>query len=667
MAVIYTGPTGSGKTSILLDKYNEISRQNRTDDCLVFLKNRASIAEWTSKLELEIIGAMNIYTYFSFVQKEIKNYWTYLESSFPGGAKNIEPTFMNVETSHYIMSKYVDKHRVRKDIFEYLNAGTSQIAVQLIDNLNQAAMNLLSFEDLKERLLSWAGSEQEKRLVFNEAISIMKVFRKFCMENRILDYSLIIDLFNKHLLNRPEYISELGSKYSHIFIDNLEKTVPSAQQFYLNLLKKEDNVFMAFNPEERINRFFGGNADLAKKSFFSKAKIINLDSSYTSSDEARDLAKSLYGAIFKGQAIKKTKFIKGEIESEFRGDMLIKTAEKVVELIEAGTDPDEIALIAPNIDKVMEFTYERYFTKKGYNFFNMSRSKRLVDLPYSQALITLTLLTNLDWREQITYSSLQQTLSLVLKLDPIRAALLADEIFKNNFVLAELDDIDLRSRIGFDFSERYNYLRNWIEGKKDQTIDLEYFFQLVFAELLAPLEPDYQDILSCRQMIDSISNFQKVVKNFKDFKEKEMGKHFIDMIFKGTLAAEFLYNIPEDLQKIVLTTPYKFLFNPEIKSVKYLFWMDISSKNWLRSIAKELTNPYLLAPQRKDSPHWDDELDQSLRKEQLLDYLQSILSKCTDGLYLADSFLNSRGWEQEGPLYDWMHSAEIRGELIDKA
>lgn len=667
MTVIYSGPTGTGKTSLLFEKYIEISKQEKTDDSLVFLKNRSSILEWTNKLDLEIIGSLNIFTYFSFVQKEIRNYWTYLETFFPGGPVNIEPTFMNVETSHYIMSKYVEKHRVGKDIFEYLNATSSQIAVQLIDNLNQAAMNLLSFEELKECLLSWAGNDQERRLVFNEAVSIIRVFRKFCLENRILDYSLIIELFNKHLLDKNDYIDELSSKHSYLFIDNLEKTVPAAQKFYMNLLNNMSETYMAFNPEEKINRFFGGNADLAKEHFFPVSKVIELDKSYTSSDEARNLGKSLYGAIFEGKAIEKCSFIKGEIESELRGDMLNKTAEKVVELIEDGISPDEIALIAPNIDKVMEFTFERFFIKKGYSFFNMNRSKNLVDLPFSQALITLTLLTNLDWSEQITYSSLQQTISLILKLDPIRSALLADEIFKNNFRLPEIDNIEFRARIGFDFAERYKYLKDWIEEKQCLDIELEYFFQMVFAELLAPLDPEYQDILSCRQMIDSINNFKKVVKNFKELKEEEMGRHFIDMIFKGTLAAEVLYNIPEDEQKIVLTSPYKFLFTPEIKSVKYLFWLDISSKNWLRSIAKELTNPYLLAPQRKDFPLWDDDIDQNFRKEQVLDYLRSILSKCTEGLYLADSYLNSRGWEQEGPLYEWLHNTELRGERDDKA
>lgn len=662
MKKIYQGPTGSGKTTMLLNQYMEIGKKTGTDKCLVFVKNASSVGNWREKITLKKMGLLNIYTYFGFVRKEIIDYWPWIEEKLTGGYTSIDPTFMNVETSHYLMSKYVDKNRKYKEVFDYINATSPQIAVQLIDNLNQAAMNNLSFEQLKERLQSWAADDTEKIMVLNEAIDIMKNFRNFCIDNRIIDYSLMVDLYNKYLLNNKKYLQYLKDYYNYLFVDDLEKTVPAAQKLLLYMLKNTTKAFMSFNPEEVINKFFGGNAELARNIFFPLCKVVKLEESYTSSVAARKLANSIYQTVWKSKPLVDHGFIKGEIDTELRGDMLLKTAARIVELLDQGVRPDQIALIAPVVDKVMEFTLKRYFTKRGYSFINMTRSKRLVDVPFSQALITLTLLGNPEWNTQITYSSLQQTLSLVIKLDAIRSAVLTDEIFRNNMVLPDLDDIDIRSRIGFDNSTKYDYLKGWLEEKKKQNLELENYFQVVFGQLLAPLSPSQEDLLACRQMIDSVTKFKKVIKNFKDIEEEEIGKHFIDMIYNGTLAAEILYNHPEDEKKIVLSTPYKFLFSPDISEVKYLFWLDVSSENWLRSIAKELTNPYIFSPQWKKRKKWNDDIDQNLRKEQLIANLQSILSKCTDGIYLVDSYLNSRGFEQEGQLYEWFQTDIKEGE-----
>ncbi|MFW5991599.1 MAG: UvrD-helicase domain-containing protein [Halanaerobiaceae bacterium] len=656
MKIIYSGPTGSGKTTELIDKYIAIGRREGTDHSLVFVRNAASVSDWRKRVDLETIGLLNVYTYFGFVRKEIGDCWPRVEVKLAGGCSTIDPTFMNVETAHYLMSKYVEKCRRRSDTFDYINATSQQIAVQLIDNLNQAAMNNLSTAELQERLLNWASGDTEKIMVLDEAAAVMNSFRRFCIDNRILDYSLMVALYNKYLLGSEDYLKELTNRYRYLFVDNLEKTVPSAQKLILYLLKNCRKSYLSFNPEEGINKFFGGNPELAEKTFFPLCEVKVLKESYTSTSDARSLAESIYQSVFADKAGPAGDFIKKEISTELRGDMLLKTAEEVGKLIEKGIDPDQIALIAPLVDKVMEFTLERYFTRKGYSFINLTRSKRLVDVPFSQALITLTQLANPGWDTRITYSSLQQTLSLILNLDPVRSAVLSDEVFKNDMVLPELDEINLRSRIGFDNADKYDYLRNWIEEKKTRNLELNHFFQRVFGELLAPLKPSQEDILACRQMIDSVSRFKEVVKNFKDISEEKLGQHFIDMIYNGTLAAEVLYNYPEGDKKIVLSTPYKFLYSPDIERVKYLFWLDISSENWFRSTAKELFNPYILIPQWKKRDNWDDETDQQLRKEKLIANLQSILSKATSGLYIADSYLNSRGWEQEGKLYDWLQS-----------
>lgn len=660
--IIFSGPTGSGKTSKLLQIYLNKGEKERTDDCLVLVKNAAGVSDWRSRVELSTMGSLNVFTYFGFAQREVAAYWPWIEEKLPGGMQTVEPIFMNVETAHYLMSNYVKKDREHSGVYDYISATPAQLAVQLIDNLNQAAMNCLSFKEMGDRLLRWAGEERERILLFNQVLAIMQKFRTFCLANRILDYSLLVELFNQYLLPAEQYRTALAQRYRFLLVDNLEKTVPAAQQLLRQIARGNEETYFTFNPEEGINRFFGGNPELARNIFFRLCSVEKLTAAYTSSAEARQLAGAIKQKVFADGELKETPFIKGQLDAELRGEMLLKTGAKVVSLLEEGVSPGEIALLAPLIDKVMEFSLERYLKERGYSLVNLARSKRLVDIPFAQALITLTLLSHPDWGTVITYSALQQTLSLLLKLDPVRSARLAEEIFKNALVLPELDEQGLRAKIGFHQAEKYQYLKSWLREKQQQKLELQHFFQLVFGELLAPLAPLEEDILACRQMIDALTRFEQVVSKDPEIKGEELGRHFIDLIYNGTLAADVLFRHQGDQEQVLLTTPYQFLFSPRIDRVSYLIWLDISSESWFQSIAKELSNPYILSASWEEKKEWNDQIDQSLRCQQLVDYLQSILRKATAGLYLADSYLSSRGWEQDGQLYQWLQPDRTGGE-----
>ncbi|MGM0410682.1 MAG: UvrD-helicase domain-containing protein, partial [Bacillota bacterium] len=181
MLKIYKGVTGSGKTSKLQNHFHEISKSKGTRKSIVFLNSAKNVRKWRNNINLQYIGPLNIYTYFGFIQEELKNRWFDIKGNLDISSKKLEPTFMNVETAHFVMSKYVEKFRTKSDILDYINATSPQIAVQLIDNLNYKAMNCLDFSEMKKRLIAWAGEDHDKKLVFRESIKIMKIFRDFCL------------------------------------------------------------------------------------------------------------------------------------------------------------------------------------------------------------------------------------------------------------------------------------------------------------------------------------------------------------------------------------------------------------------------------------------------------------------------------------------------------
>ena len=662
---IYKGPAGSGKTTILKDKYQELAREVGTDRIMVLLQNASSVRDWKNNLQLEKTGPLNIFTFFGLAQDQVRIYWpeVYDLDGLP-----VDPYFMNVETAHYIMTRIVEQRRDKKDYFVNLNSTSNSIAVQLIDNLNQAALNLLNMAELEARLLDWAADDTDKRKIFKEAILLMNQYRESCHDHFVIDYSLLIKLFFR-LLKTDRYLKRLEESYDYLIVDELELTPPAAQKLIEYMLSVTQDSFMAYNPEGKINRFFGGNPKLAEKQFFPQAEIEELTEFYGASQEAVDFAEGIKGRVkassgFQRPGARKlegsqkladsSEYIEGRISSEFRGDMLGKVADEVIRLVETGVEPGDIGVIAPHLDKVLEFTFTEKLDRKGLEIFNLLRSKRLIDIPYSQALLTLAQLVYPDWKLKPDFTSLQQTFVLLLDLDPVRGAILAEQVVANQYSLPEIDQQELRERLGFKRFEEYNKLQAWIAEKIEAEIEVRDFFQQVFVEFLAPLSPDEEEIIACRQIIKSFHKFAEIIEAYNITDGNRIGKYFISMINKGTLAAEILNEPGQKIRdKVIVSTPYKFITSTLVDSVKYLFLLDTGSQFWFSGITKELLNPYVLSPQWNQQANWDDRIDRSLKQDQLLDNILSLIRKSSQGIYLATSLFDSRGIEQEGELVDW--------------
>ncbi len=634
----------------MLLRYEELCSATGSNDKLVLLNNAQAVRDFREKIQLKRLDNLNVYSYFSFLQQEIKNYWDLIEEKLPGKRNKIAPIFMTVEPVHYIMSKLVEKEH-KKGHFINLKSTPQQIALQLIDNLNHAALNNLSLKEAGERLLKLADDET-KQTAYKRGIKVMEAFHNFCLNRRCIDYSLLIILYHKYLLSNQEYLNQLENKYNYLFVADLEMNSISTQKLILKLETIVKESYLSFNPEAKGGGFFGAAPWLVEENFFADHQLVELESSEATTSEAVDLINKIEARFNQGQQLTKAEFIKDIITTEFRGEMFNRVAKKVLELVENGVEANKIALIAPFSDRVLEFSLNNLLTESEVELFSLVNNRLLLNNSFAKALIVLTLLVKSDWEIEISQYSLVKTINLIFALDPLRASLLAEEIKQAEFQLPDLEKNNLRDQLGFKFGEEYDQFRDWIISRQQEDLELDLLFKEVFASFLTNLAYQQQDILACRQLINSFDKFKQVLKEFKaDFSERDLGYRFIEMLMERTLAADVLVDSKSLKDNLLLATPYKFLNSPQVEAVDYLFLLDISSKLWFMGANKELTNPYILN-QREDS--WDDSKEQSFRKEQALDYLKNILHKTKEGVYLFKSKLNSKGWEQDGQLADYL-------------
>lgn len=660
MKVLY-GPMCSGKTGRLFSLYQEWCTSGvKTGEIMVLVFNAASVLDWRKRLNLPAAGNLNISTYFGLVHREVMRFWPLIDKHLPGGAACAQPTFMTVETAHYLMGLLVEELR-GQGYFPEVSATSQQIAVQMIDNLNQTAMNGYQLAEGGERLMLSVGDGNHKQKALSQAVETMQAFRRNCLQSRCLDYSLTVELFNRYLLPDPDYFAKLSGSVRYLLVDNLEESVPVAQDLIHKLLPFTRQACLAFDPHGGYSDFFGADKSRAEIMFLADADIEYLSAGV--SPEVAGFAESLAACISKTGSTPTSRHagvLKGQISTQLRGEMLKDVSKQIIALIEDGLKPEEIAIISPDVDQVVEFTLGRDLTAKSIGLANLNRDKRLLDQGFAQALIYLAILVYPEWHLELNFSGLVQALSILLQVDPIRAALLAEEIVRHSLDLPALDAVGLRLRLGFDNSEKYELLRAWILQKRVEKPELDLLFQQVFGELLAPLRPGEQDLLACRQVINSITKFTTVIKNFQGFGQDDISRRFLDMVTRGTLAAETLFRPPAHAGKVLLATPYIFLLSPWIKKVKYQFWLDVSSEQWLRGGAKELTNPYVMSRSWNPELTWDDQTDQDRRIARLSRIVLGLLGKCSHGLYTAACYLNPQGYEQNSYLAQCLE--ELGGE-----
>ncbi|MFY9441522.1 MAG: UvrD-helicase domain-containing protein, partial [Tepidanaerobacteraceae bacterium] len=230
MKLIYSGPVGSGKTAALINKYLELVEEGiRSDRILVLTRSTLDVSRWRRELKAPALGKLNVHTYFGFVQEQLTSYWPMVEDRLPGRLRFSLPVFMTVEASHYLMMQLVEE-KLDQGGFRDVRSTSDAISIQLIDNLNLAAVSKIPLEKafVRLRLLGAVGGA-EKQAAFRDAIELMKRFRENCLQNRSIDYSLMVELYNDILFSDERYLARLHDSYHYLIVDDIDETVPVAQ------------------------------------------------------------------------------------------------------------------------------------------------------------------------------------------------------------------------------------------------------------------------------------------------------------------------------------------------------------------------------------------------------------------------------------------------------
>lgn len=657
---ILRGPTGSGKSTILLERYRYMVDELKvpSEKILILLLNRTQSLEWRTKTVLEGSGAVLRTSYYGFIQSEIKTYYPIIANKCKEIVnKDIKPVFLTFEAAQFLVATVIEWRRQHEGAFAGVTSYTDRLAIDLTGNLVKAAISDIPYNKIGDRLYNALENKDDlRKQIYREADDILAAYRKKCLELGIFDFGMAVDLYNNYLLKDKLYRDKLSLRIEHLIVDNIEECVPTEADFIDFLVPNLKTCLLAYNHEGGFGEAFGSNHKYVKSVLLDKMDKIERGKSYTCQDFMVEFSDMLFDNIenLKSNKCNVGPHIERIAPFELRSEMLENVAERIVHLIsKEGYNPSDIVVISSYADPVTEFVIARILERHGYEVKNLARKSRLIDNPFSQALITLAQLCHPTYGSMPNRDDVRALLRMVLKIDPVRSSILAGEIVCQR-PFAQFPDIEfpgLVERIGYYNIEKYEYIRNWISEYKtrQKPLKINEFFQKVFLEILISKEVSQKDILEAKNLIDSAQTFVEVVSRFN----RNASKDFLEVVRRGIKSAESIFELEEKLSGdfVLISTPVPYLAS-SLKS-KVTIITSLSSDNWTPRSIKEITNLHVLTKTWEENGVYTEELEEKNQKHYLATLMRALFKRCSDKLITFESMLSANGYENDGILADY--------------
>jgi len=663
------GPAGTGKTTAGIERLSHLVESGvEGRKILLYFPQRNLGSRYQSILNsLSYLGrSLPVSaTYGGIARRMLDLFWPTILENYSFLNKDAPPTFLTLESSLYFLSKVVEPLIVDQGFFSTVTIQRNRLYSQILDNLNKASVHGFSHKSISKRLLSsWIGDPSQE-LIYTQAQEAANQFREYCFQYNLLDFSLQIELFTRAHREIPLLQSYLEGQYTHLIYDNVEEDVPVSHDFIKVLLPALTSSLIIFDENAGYRSFLGASPSTGRNFESLSQKSLLLQESFTSSAELIQLTNLLTSAIQEKTTISppdSTSQLPFFISyQENYPQMAEWIAGKVNDLLESGSEPEDIVVLAPFLSDSLRFLIGSSFDALDIPHTSHRPSRALRDEPVTQCLLTLAAIAHPAWDiHPPVYEIALAFLQALGGLDLTRAYLLAKSALRSNFPsslgLAPFENFppEIQERISFQVGNKYQILLDWlIEFQQQGPLALDYFLSRLFGELLTqPVFGFYDDIPKGRttaQIIDSYAKFRKTAADVLNHDNLQAGKEYYRMVRTGVLANQYLRSWTEaPLGQVLLAPAYTFLLYN--KPVDFQFWLDIGSRGWYERIYQPLTNPHVLHRNWHEGDLWTDIQEQQLNSETLNCLTTGLIRRCRSTIFGCLTETDERGYEQKGLL-----------------
>lgn len=661
------GPAGTGKTTAALDHVRALLDGGALAEQILILVPARSLGtpyysaqaapDWPSSTPLDVV------TLGGLARRGLELFWPLVAGRAGFRQPTLEPSFLSLETAQYYMNHLVDE-QIRSGIYESISLRRGQIIRQTLDNLNKAAVNAFSLDEIEARLITaWGDRHSSRPPVYRASIDLASKFRALCREHSLLDFSFQVELYTQYLLAEPDYQRWFAGQYRHLVADNLEENVPLAADFIRWAWDALDTALLVYDDDAGYRVFLGadpsGMAELAT--------LCEDVERRAPAEESPTPVRALAGALavlFDGGA-------SGVISSDdtqeppltlqlhkFYPQMIDGVVNEIAALVEAGTPPGEIVVLAPLLGDSLRFELMQRLDERGIRAVSHRPSRALRDEPAARAMLTLMALAYPDWGVDPPVLDVVDALQQVIgPLDPVRAWLLAQIVYRPGRGLGSFDVIKpgMQERISYRAGEQYERLRGWLAAFAEDApaSPPDHFLSRLFGEVLSQPEFGFHADLEAgrviAELVESARNFRQILHPDGADDWRAPSHEYYTLVQEGLLAASYLSSWRLEAQDAVFLAPaYTFLMRGRV--VDHQFWLDVGSHVWWERLEQPLTHPYVLARSYPADQMWTDDLEFYARRDALRRLVLGLVRRCRRQVHLAVCDLGESGYEQRGPL-----------------
>ncbi len=682
-----TGPAGCGKTTIGVERlYRMLIDGIPADQILVLTPQRSLAGAYHEVLTCEDIppgGMVDILTMNGLAQRMINLFWAMLAPNTGFASVTASPNYLTIETAQYYMAKIVEEKRVREGYFAAVKMDPHRLYSQLLDNLNKAALVGFPYPEIGDRLKSaWSGPTSQLR-VYDQAQDCINLFREFCLENHLLDFSLQMELFYKHLWESLLCRQYLIDRYPHLLVDNLEEDTPATHDVLLSWVPSTETTLIICDQDAGYRQFLGADPLSAERLSGLCDEVITMQKAFVTPAPIHNFVEQMAFVSRQKDDLPKTdepiENLAVHLEfttHHFFPQMLDACTETVRKLVqEENFLPDQIAILAPFMPDTLRFSLTRRLEELDIPVRTIRPSRSLRDEAYVRCLLTLAKLAHPDWLLPPHIQDVIHMLHVAIEsLDLLRASQLGKIIYRrkaDQFSLSDFNQINRleKDKITYVCGSRYDHLREWIDLYQQEPVkELDIFLRRIFGEVLSQpgfgfhTDPNAGEITA--NLIESAAKFRLNTQNTVT-DDVHVGKEFLQSVENGLVAAQYLRQYQQDSTGSVFLAPaHTYLM--QNKPVDVQIWLDIGSNGWWERLEQPLTHPFVLSRSWSWEKKWTDTEEYAANQRTMYRLAAGLMRRCRKKIFFHYAEINEQGFTQQGELLKVLQTSAVKSQYFKR-
>ncbi|HAF61093.1 MAG TPA: hypothetical protein DCK95_02070 [Anaerolineaceae bacterium] len=656
------GPFKSGKTSAATARLKHLADQSNPEHQILILTPQHTLSQAYQRCLLESdfpSGVIPTITTLAGLSRQfIRLFWSMISENSGFQARSASPTFLNMESAQFFMEQ-VCQPFLAKGYFLEVHINQARLFSQILDTMNKAALIGYPLEETAPRLTAAWNGEAIRVKHYQQSQECALAFRKFCLQNDVLDFSLQIEIFRNAILANSSLRQQFFKPYHYLIADNIEEDVPCLHDLLLELSDQIPSMLLIKDLHAGFRSFLGADPPSADRLRSICSQNFTFTEQFRVSSPMHAFQSAMTHCIMRKNS---TDISPDALQAytlqnvQFYPEMINSICDMVDHLVhEEQVPPGEIAILSPYLPDSLKFSLTTRLQSLSIPYLSTRPSRTLAEESVTNAVLVFAKHAHPQWEIPITSEELRSALMVLLPgCDIIRASLLAQNTLKANHHLEHFSTIPefTRTRITYAMGNQFDVILDWIDQYQQSTqVPLDVFLSLLFGEVLSQpgfgLHNDIDNAVLLTRLIASIRDFRLTFQSLAEQQHIDSSQLFMETLQRGLLPASFYRDEP-DLDTVTIAPAFTFLMKN--KPVRYQFWLDIGDIGWWERLDQPLTHPYVLNRNWDPSKRWTDAQEYQANQSSLERLVRGLLDRCEEHVYLYVVRLNQAGINQSSPL-----------------